>query len=324
MRTYIEFSGAASQDGTLRGAVVRYDDTGEQTDFLGGQQKYKVLPTAVNFDSHIILNLQHDKDKPIAGTNSHYLSLNKADDGVFLKLDYPDTLYGRQAREGVETGVYTGLSAEYNQIKSSKASDGLITLESVNLTGVGLVTRPAFRQSTLFDDSLWTPMQFVDFPVANQFNFRDIAKGKIKYGEIGITSMARKQAVVFEKGSLEIPESVAITLGASYDNILGSTGNGFLEVRSVEDGIEWALNRVVDTTAGRDFNNLVRAELNNYLRVGFQTRDSSMSRIDIDGVEYNLETVKDALLCELRVGSAPGGNGEVEATPRRRRRRRRR
>lgn len=315
-RIYIEFDSQDQDENILRGTVIKIGDIGEQKDFFGNVAKFKVPRIdSVIFDEPMVVKLGHGTDV-MASTRSRYLRFERSPKSVTMYLTYPDTDLGQSAKEGVLTGVYNGLSAEI-EVLSSKLVDGVKILEKVLMDGVALVTKPAFRSSTFFDD---IPKSF-SHPDRLELR-RDIIGGFMPWGKPGIVSASRRVAVLFEKGSLEVPESVALTLGANYDNILGSSGNGFVDITVEEDGIRWSARRFTNTDTAQNVKKLIGDNLVTNFKVGFQRRLSSMSKLDIGGVEYDLETVQKALLCEIRLGSdGMGGNGNVES-PRRRRRRR--
>ena len=328
-RLYIEFSAEAAQDDeVLRGVVLDYSDTGVQRDWSGNKQYYRVQAGGIEMADSVLLNMHHDRHQAVAGSLSPYLKFDNGKDKLSLELRYPDTNFGRQAREGVKTGIFTGLSAELEHVATR--IEGKVThIQKAVLDGVALVGRPAFGKSRFFDDGAQRSSQPLCFaaPIGIAYDFADVLTGLMRWGTIGVISAAEKRAILFEEGSLAIPSYVAFTLGNSYDGIVASTENGNLEVERTGDGIAWKLTGIAATTPGRDLRGLIRDQLIRGFTFGLQRQESEFSMVSIDGVDYELETIKRATLCEIRSNSTMmGGSGDVQAGRgiRRRRRRRRR
>lgn len=328
-RLYIEFSAEAAQDDeVLRGVVLDYSDTGAQRDWGGRKQYFRVEAGGIELAESVIVNLDHDRERPVAGTRSPYLEMSDGAERMTMELRYPDTPLGRLARDGVRTGIFTGLSAELDD-PSTRVEDGVTFVKKALLSGVALVGRPAFGKSRFFDDGAQRSSQPLCFaaPIGIAYNFADVLTGLMRWGTIGVISAAEKRAILFEEGSLAIPSYVAFTLGNSYDGIVASTENGNLEVERTGDGIAWKLTGIAATTPGRDLRGLIRDQLIRGFTFGLQRQESEFSMVSIDGVDYELETIKRATLCEIRSNSTMmGGSGDVQAGggARRRRRRRRR
>lgn len=325
-RLYIEFSADAAQDDdVLRGVVIDYSDTGEQRGW-NGKHKYRVKPGGIEFARAVILNLQHDHHQPVAGYPSQYLALSDGEEQLTMELRYPETPHGRSARDGVKTGIFTGLSAELDDV--STRIDGDITyIEKAVLDGIGLVTRPAFGKSRFFDDRAVVTGQTMreSFPVGIAYQFQDILTGLLRWGTIGVVSASERRAIQFASGSLVIPPYVAFTLGSDYNGIVASTENGNLEVEETPEGIGWKLSGIARTQSGRDLRALIADQLIRGFTFGIQRQESEFTTTVIDGVEYELEVVKRGTLCEVRSNSTMmGGSGEVETPLQRHARYRRR
>ena len=306
---YVAFSDTAAQDEeVLRGVVFDYGETGEQKGWFA-KRRWRIDPGAIALAFPVIVNLGHDSDKPVAGSGGRYVTLHDEKDRLWMSLIYPDTHFGRLAREGVRSGVYTGLSGELDMTKVTQHDD-LSIVNSAVLDGVALVSRPAFAGSRYFSAQA---TQYATFDDAI-LRFADVLSGLIRWGQIGVTSAANKKAVVFEKDSLTIPPNVVFTLGSSYDNIMASVKNGGLTLRATEDGIAWVLKKTADTPAAQTLHALIRDKLITGFSVGFQRRASEITKELIDGVVYDVERVSDAVICELRSNSSGmGGMGPVKA-----------
>lgn len=318
-RLYVEFDRAEKQEeGVLNGTILQYDDTGRQRNWDGFERRYRVLPDGLTLADPVIVNMQHNDSRAIASTASPYAAIHRLPDRLTMTLRYPDSPRGIEARNGVEAGIFTGLSAELD-MGVTRVDGDLTIIEKALLSGVALVTRPAFRKSRFFGD---IPVEFVD--VGLPLRFADVLRGVMAWGTIGVVSATRRRAVMFEKNSLIIEDGIAFTHGSSLDNVLGSNINGALEVKATEEGIEFVVKRVALTGVGKDLKTLIKERLITGFSIGFQRRESEMRTVEIEGVPYDLEVVKKACISEIRTSSSmTGGMGDVEV-PRPARRRRRR
>ena len=138
---------------TVSGVVLRYGDIaelpwGERETFLPGS--FGDIQSA-----DVILNMQHDRRKPMCRTGGSGLVLEDDGQQLTLRAELPDTTVGNDALELVRTRVLRGFSVEFLPVKwdtekdedGMPIPDGLITIEKAKLRGVGLVDRPAYEDS---------------------------------------------------------------------------------------------------------------------------------------------------------------------------------
>ena len=118
-------------------------------------------------------------------------------------------------------------------------------------------------------------------------------------------------AVQFLPGSLSIPEVVTILHGSDYNRILGATDAGSLVVRATEKGIEFVMKRLPGTQPGKDVSRLIKDRLLKSFRAGYVAEEVEASTVNIMGLEFQLETVKSGILCEIRLSSAPMAAGAL-------------
>lgn len=135
----------------LTGVALRYGSEavifGERETFVAG-----ALGDVARAD--ILLNLQHNRSRPIARTLGGGLTLTDTAEElraeVVLPVGLPDA---DAALAGVRAGIYRGLSVEF--IASRDRYDGgLRTIESAELVGLGLVDKPAYSDSEVKARSL--------------------------------------------------------------------------------------------------------------------------------------------------------------------------
>lgn len=304
-KRYTEFR---QTDDGLEGSIVRYGDRANLGSF-----SEEILPGAIRFDD-VIANLQHDRGKPVARTGTPYLQILNTDTSLDMKLTYPDTVYGREARELVEAGVLRGLSIEM-RIDNDKFDSATHhrTISDATMLGFGIVDKPAYPASTFrFDGAEVVYPEFIEGVASRRNRF---IGGLLQWGQVIVESAANKRALIFEPGSLSMPETVTMTQGPSYDTPLGTTSNGDFEINITDRGVEWEARprKFVKTAAARDVTQLVRGGLMPKFTIGFQRRQSDTGEVvNIAGTEYSLERVRQGILCELRLQSNANIGADLE------------
>ena len=132
-------------DGNIVGVVINYKDTAKFDRF-----SERINPTAfADSLDDVILNVQHNRERPIA-RSPDTLTLTNTADALTLRADLTGTKDGEDALRMVQKGLLRGLSVEMQVIKEhwdSKAK--LRTINRAALMGIGLVDRPAYSQSEI-------------------------------------------------------------------------------------------------------------------------------------------------------------------------------
>lgn len=94
----------------------------------------------------VIANVQHERTRPIARTGGGGLVLTDSPEKLAIRADLPKTRDADDALELVRTGVLRGWSVEFNPLRRSQEGD-LRRIHRADLSGLGLVDRPAYTQS---------------------------------------------------------------------------------------------------------------------------------------------------------------------------------
>lgn len=129
-------------NGNLLGTAIRYGDIATIRDW-----SETFAPGSIQAED-VIANVQHDRNRLIARTGGGGLDLRHSDDGLDVELAFLPTREAQDARELVKRAVLRGLSVEFRAIKDSWKGRHRTILEAV-VTGVALVTKPAYAQSTV-------------------------------------------------------------------------------------------------------------------------------------------------------------------------------
>ena len=138
-RRFVEFR--VDDSGTISGPVLVY---GDEARF--GDWRETFAPGSLRHED-VIVNLQHDRSKPVARTGAG-LVLTDGEDALRARIVPPDTSYGREARELVSAKILRGFSIEFRAIRDEWKGTHRHVLEA-ELTGFGLVDRPAYPASVI-------------------------------------------------------------------------------------------------------------------------------------------------------------------------------
>ena len=131
-----------SEDGaTIVGTALRYGDIAD----IGGMFKERFTPGALTFDDDVRLNVQHDRGRPIARTPAT-LALDDSDQRLEVRATPVLTGHARDAILMLRHGLLTGFSLEFLATKERYDGDVRV-VEGARLVGIGLVDRPAYRDS---------------------------------------------------------------------------------------------------------------------------------------------------------------------------------
>ena len=88
--------------------------------------------------------MQHDRRRPLARTGGGGLELLDTPDSLQIRAELPHTREADDALELVRRRVLRGWSVEFEALEESQEAD-LRTVEVADLSGLGLVDRPAYR-----------------------------------------------------------------------------------------------------------------------------------------------------------------------------------
>ena len=128
----------------LEGTVVRYGDKAR----IAGLFDEILEPDSLRWED-VILNLQHDRAKPLARTEAG-MQLTARDGVVSLRAEVAPTTYGNDALALVRSGVLRGFSVEMKVTEDRWSAGGTLrNIRKASLKGIGLVDKPAYPDSTI-------------------------------------------------------------------------------------------------------------------------------------------------------------------------------
>lgn len=206
----------------LHGVVVRYNDVSESYREMFAPGAFGALPPAVP------LRIEHDKaltiaSAPVAGDMA----------GVSLRCEIPDGI-----RTLVRNDSLRGLSCEFVAKRQHRDSNGIRVIEQAELRGVGLVSRPAYRGSTIELRS--TKMALMNAGIAPRKRHACECSGS----ECHYASFT-EQALEEEAASINAGRDVVAFWG-DYSNPLGSTAKGTVRVSWQADGETGSFDIAID------------------------------------------------------------------------------
>ena len=136
-RRYVEFRAFA---GVIEGVVMRYGAEARIGDFT---ERFE--PGALRY-SDVIVNIMHKRGEPVARTGAGLTLTDGAE--LRARIEPPATAYGKRAQELIEAGILRGMSVEFVAQEERWEGSARI-IERAELTGIGLVDRPAYPESTV-------------------------------------------------------------------------------------------------------------------------------------------------------------------------------
>ena len=144
---YVEFRHGLDGDARdISGTVVRYGDVAD----IGGMFRERILQHALRAND-AILNLYHDRRRPLARQGGG-LRFEDRNGALELRAQVVSTTTGDEALALIEARIVRGLSVEMRVRKDTWEPEGkthLRTILEADLTGVALVDRPAYPQSSV-------------------------------------------------------------------------------------------------------------------------------------------------------------------------------
>ena len=138
----VEYRAAA---GTIEGTAIDYSDAARIPGPGGEVMLERVQTGAFGTIGDVILNLQHDRQRPIARTGGG-LELRDSPEALRATVQLPDTTDGRDARILLTRKVLRGLSVEMI-VQDDEFRGVERIIKRAELKGLALVDRPAYECS---------------------------------------------------------------------------------------------------------------------------------------------------------------------------------
>ena len=224
-----------SLDGrVLSGVVMRYGEIA-----TGAPRPERFDPGAFRFpDDGVILNVQHDRNRPLART-PETLILKDTAAALELRADVPETREGTDTLELVRTRVLTGLSVEFRAVKEHFEAGVRVITEAL-LSGVSVVDRAAYSGSVV--EARRIPGFRMSYKVPYDKKLR-------------CECCTKASNVRFKKGSLdEVADGEngdVLAVSGNYKGALASRKRGSLRPKKTDNALVVEMD-IADTQSGRD------------------------------------------------------------------------
>ena len=143
-KTELRFEQGDVKDGmVLAGLVMRYGDTADMGDF---KEVFRAGAFGDLSDADVILNRQHDRNRPLARTGGGGLELFDSENELTFRAVLPNSESGKDLFELVRKKVMRGVSIEFIP-EEEDFNSGTRIIKRARLLDIGLVDRPAYPES---------------------------------------------------------------------------------------------------------------------------------------------------------------------------------
>ena len=142
-RRYIELRQGPGR--TLEGVAIRYGDVAPMP---WGAERFESGAFGDVGSADVLLNVQHDRGRPLARTGGGGLVLADTPDALTIRADLPVTREGDDALALVRAGVLRGLSVEFRAV-AERIEAEVRVIERAALAAIGLVDTGAYPGSTV-------------------------------------------------------------------------------------------------------------------------------------------------------------------------------
>ena len=150
----LEEARADGSPGRIVGTVIRYGEVTRRT--VHGAER--IAAGAFEPIGDVIANAQHQRDRPLARTGGGGLELRDGPDELTAIIDLPDTREAADVATLIRSNVLRGLSVEMRVTADSWQGD-LRTVTAAELSGIGIVDRPAYAMSTAKAEARGEPVK---------------------------------------------------------------------------------------------------------------------------------------------------------------------
>ena len=138
-------------------------------------------PGSLRMAEAVHLDLFHDVERAVAWYPGGGLKLDQDSTALTMKAELPPIPAADRALNAVKTGKANGLSVEFRAIKEKRAGH-IRVIEDAVLSGIGLVKRPSYQQSTVEARQAGTVRGSIPFDVSLQCRCHQGDCDVVKFG----------------------------------------------------------------------------------------------------------------------------------------------
>ena len=145
MKTEFRFCEVRREGRVLAGKAITYGDVASV-----GSGRERFVPGAFGSlaDADVLLNVQHDRARPLARTGGGGLTLTDSAAALEVRAELPASASADETLALVAAGVLRGFSIEF-VAQRERMESGVRVLLAARLVNIGVVDRPAYSQSTV-------------------------------------------------------------------------------------------------------------------------------------------------------------------------------
>ena len=316
------FSEIRADGRTLIGTAIHY---GEASPIGGFKERFEPGAFGLVSDLDVILNVQHDRRRPLARTGGGGLVLTDSRDSLRWTAKLPQTRDSDDALSLVRSGVLRGSSIEFKAVNESW-SGSMRTITQAFLGGLAVVDQPAHQGS--------------DVEARHEIRRRGRGvSGSFRYTQTRTTrDRGRRRKVRVKPGAFDYAlqaddREIQLILGREYSKPLASKLGGTLKLQNTSAALIFEVDRLPATTYVEDLRAAMASGaavfgVDALYRIPPASRvPNAIERIPEPGnPEVEIEVINDALLTALAIVSRPPrgnpGNVAIETPSRRPSRRR--
>lgn len=144
------------QGRTIEGRAVVYNSMSNTLRTTNGAEFKEIIkPGALNESmekNDILAFKEHNPDYILGRKSAGTLKLENREDGLYVKIEIPETSYGNDTLVSAARGDLTGMSFGFNNAVSKntkKGADMIREISSLNLREVSIVASPAYSQAAI-------------------------------------------------------------------------------------------------------------------------------------------------------------------------------
>ena len=249
----------------LRGVAIRYGDIAHRP---FGRETFEPGAFGDVSGLDVRLNVQHVRDRLIART-PQTLTLTDGPDALRVLATLPETREANDALALVRAGVLRGLSLEF-RAGHAPFIDGVRTVKSAGIHGLGLVDTPAYpgshveaRAFELRQDGDGLTGRFM-YDVDTVVSDRAVShNGAVPHGGGPVAHVETRQRAGVRKSRVrpgafrlaleDADREIQLLMGADYDRPLASKLAGTLDLQDGPEALAFSAARLPDTSYVRDF-----------------------------------------------------------------------
>lgn len=148
---------ADEKGNTITGRAIAYNKMSNELRTMSGDTFFEViLPTATKqsiANNDILAFKEHNPEMLLGRKSAGTLSLEQRNDGLYVKINVPNTSYGRDTMESAKRGDLKGFSFGFNKpvarTYTNKDNMKIREISSMDLREVSVVSSPAYNDTTL-------------------------------------------------------------------------------------------------------------------------------------------------------------------------------